>query len=332
MKLSKITLNKAKSSLIIPQKDKMKNRNKVTLIKSLSNQNVNFPNNLKLNIKEYSKKPFNYNLKNVNLDNLNHIFFNFPKKRRRVRFPRIRSYEELKSKIDSKLETDKNMSFFITDKYGIRVNKNDGKIINYRKKSAVKKVSRLKEYLNYNVFNEKDIEIKDLVAKFDNQEKQKKINRLQKRKVILNKLYGITPQYLEVIKFAKNQKHLSLEDYQDTIMTAFSSNGMYSSESLSDLNHRFKNIRTEIESVTPFPQINIKNIVKHFKSNKKRKNDNMLRLKDFLTKTKVPQDEFEEDEQKIISLKFKKNNRFITRKENDRLYMLPEHIRNLFVK
>jgi hypothetical protein len=268
----------------------------------------------------------------VNLDSLNHIFFNFPKKRRRVRFPRIRSYDELKSKIDSKLETDKNMSFFITDKYGIRVNKNDGKIINYRKKSAVKKVSRLKEYLNYNVFNEKDIEIKDLVAKFDNQEKQKKINKLQKRKVILNKLYGITPQYLEVIKFAKNQKHLSLEDYQDTIMTAFSSNGMYSSESLSDLNHRFKNIRTEIESVTPFPQINIKNIVKHFKSNKKRKNDNMLRLKDFLTKTKVPQDEFEEDEQKIISLKFKKNNRFITRKENDRLYMLPEHIRNLFVK
>ena len=285
-----------------------------------------------MNINEYSKKPFNYNLKNANLESLNHIFFNFPKKRRRLRIPRIRSYEELKSKIDSRLETDKNMPFFITDKYSIRVNKNDGKIINYRKKSAVKKVSRLREYLNYNVFNEKDIEIKDLVAKFDNQEKQKKINKLQKRKVILNKLYGITPQYLDVMKFAKNQKHLSLEDYQDTIMTAFSSNGMYSSESLSDLNHRFKNIRTEIESVTPFPQININNIVKHFKSNIKRKSDNMLRLKDFLTKTKVPQDEFEEDEQKIISLKFKKNNRFITRKENDRLYMLPEHIRNIFVK
>jgi len=332
MKLSKITLNKAKSSLIIPPKDKLKNRNKLTLIKSLSNQNVNYPKNLKLNINDFAKKPYNFNLKNVNLDSLNHIFFNIPKKRRRVRFPRIRSYDELKSRIDSRLETDKNMSFFVTDKYGIRVNKNDGKIINYRKRSAMKKVSHLKEYLNYNVFNEKDIEIKDLVAKFDNQEKQKRINKLQKRKVILNKLYGITPQYLDVIKFAKHQKHLSLEDYQDTIITAFSSNGMYSSESLSDLNHRFKNIRTEIESVTPFPQINIQNIVKHFKSHKKKKSDNMLRLKDFLAKTKVPQDEFEEDEQKIISLKNKKNNRFITRKENDRLYMLPAHIRNLFVK
>ena len=93
-----------------------------------------------------------------------------------MRFPRIRSYEELKSKIDSRLETDKNMHFFITDKYGIRVNKNEGKIKNYRKQSAVKKVSRIKEYLNYNVFNEKDLEIKDLVAKFDNQEKQKKIH------------------------------------------------------------------------------------------------------------------------------------------------------------
>ena len=135
-----------------------------------------------------------------------------------------------------------------------------------------------------------------------------------------------------MIKFAKNQKHLPLEDYQDTIMTAFSSNGMYNSESLSDLNHKFKNIRTEIESVTPFPQININNIVKHFKSNIKKKSDKMLRLKDYLSKTKVPQDEFEEDEQKIISLKFKKNNRIISRKENDRLFMLPEHIRNLFVK
>ena len=332
MRLNKITLNKAKSSLIIPQKNKIKNRNKGTLIKSISNQNVNFPKNLKLNINEFSKKPYNYNLKDVNLDNLNNIFFNFQKKRRRVRFPRIRSYEELKSKIDSRLETDKNMHFFITDKYGIRVNKNEGKIKNYRKQSAVKKVSRIKEYLNYNVFNEKDLEIKDLVAKFDNQEKQKRINKIEKRKVILNKLYGITPQYLDVIKFAKNQKHLSLEDYQDTIMIAFSSNGMYSSESLSDLNHRFKNIRTEIESVTPFPRINIKNIVKHFKNNQKKKSDYKLRLKDYLSKTKVPQDEFEEDEQKIISLKFKKNNRFITRKENDRFYMLPEHIRNLFVK
>ena len=332
MKLNNIKLNKAKSSLIIPPKENIKNRNKVTLVKSLSNQNVSSPTNLKLNINEFSKKPYNFNLKNINLDNLNHIFFNYPKKRRRVRFPRIRSYEDVKSRIDSRLETDKNMSFFITDKYGIRVNKNDGKIRNYRKKTALKKVSRLKEYLNYNVFNEKDIQIKDLVAKFDNQEKEKKVNKLQKRKVILNKLYGITPQYLDVMKFAKNQKHLSLEDYQDTIMTAFSSNGMYSSESLSDLNHRFKNIRTEIESVTPFPQINIHNIVKHFKSNKKKKSDKMLKLKDFLAKTKTPQDEFEEDEQKIISLKFKKSNRFISRKENDRLYMLPAHIRNLFVK
>jgi hypothetical protein len=50
MKLGKITLNKAKSSLIIPPKDKIKNRNKVTLIKSVSNQKVNYPKNLKLNI------------------------------------------------------------------------------------------------------------------------------------------------------------------------------------------------------------------------------------------------------------------------------------------
>ena len=128
------------------------------------------------------------------------------------------------------------------------------------------------------------------------------------------------------------EKQLSLEDYQDTIIAAFSSNGIHSSDILTDLYHKFKNIRTEIENVTPFPPIKIKNIIKHFKSNKKRKNDKLLKLKDFLSKTKVPEDEYEEDEQKIISLKLKKNNRVIPRKENDRFYMLPDHIKNLFVK
>ena len=332
MKLSKITLNKAKSSLLIPPQDKIKKRNKVTLKKSLSNQNINIPKNLKMTINEFSKTPYNFKLKDVNLSILNNIFFNRQKKIKRARLPRIHSYDEIISKINSKLKANKNMPFFITDKYGIRVNKNEGKIINYRKKTGTKKVSHLKEYLNYNVFNEKDLEIKDLVAKFDNQEKQKKVNKLEKRKVIFNKLYGVTPQYLNLIKFAKNQKHLSLEDYQDTIMTAFSSNGIYSSDNLTELYHKFKNIRTDIENVTPFPPINIKHIIKHFKSNKKRKNDKLIRLKNYLSKTKEPQDEFEEDEQKIISLKLKKNNRVIKKKENDRFYMLPEHIKSLFVK
>jgi hypothetical protein len=332
MKLNKIALIKAKSGLLIPPKNKIKHRNKVTLIKSLSNQNINIPQNLKLSINESSKKTYNYKLKNVSVEILNDIFFNHPKKRKQVRLPRIHSYDEIKSRINSILESDKSMSFFIPDKDGIRVNKNDRRIINYRKKTAAKKVSHLKEYLNYNVFNQKDLEIKDLVAKFDNQKKQEKTNKLEKRKVILNKLYGITPHYLDLIKFAKNQKHLSLEDYQDTIIAAFSSNGIHSNDNLTELYHKFKNIRTEIESVIPFPPVNIKNIIKHFKSNKKRKNDRMLKLKDFLSKTKVPEDEFEEDEQKIISLKIKKNNRVIPKKENDRFYMLPDHIKNLFVK
>ena len=332
MKLSKIALNKSKSGVLIPPKDKIKNRNKSTLIKSISNQNVSIPKNLKLSINDSPKKPYNYKLKNVSVEILNDIFFNHPKKRKQVRLPRIHSYDEIKSRINSKLKSDKNMLFFITDKNGIRVNKNDGRIINYRKKTAVKKVSHLKQYLNYNVFNENDSEIKDLVSKFDNQEKKEEINKLQKRKIIFNKLYGITPYYLNLIKFAKNQKHLSLEDYQDTIITAFSSNGKYSSDTLTDLYHKLKNIRTEIENVTPFPSINIKNIIKHFKSKKKRKNDKLLKLKHFLSKTKVPEDEYEEDEQKIISLKLKKNNRVIPRKVNDRFYMLPDHIKNIFVK
>ena len=49
---------------------------------------------------------------------------------------------------------------------------------------------------------------------------KKRINKVQRRKNILNKLYGITPEYNKNLKTAKSQKNLSLEDYQDNILLA----------------------------------------------------------------------------------------------------------------
>lgn len=121
-----------------------------------------------------------------------------------------------------------------------------------------------------------------------------------------------------------------MEDYQDNILIALNSNGMFSSENLSDLYKKLKNIKMDIETVTPYPKINIKNIVKHFK--KRVKNDKIPRLKDFFLKNKEKPDKFERDEKTIISLKLKKYNNQISRIKPDNLYMLPLHIRKLFIK
>ena len=115
-------------------------------------------------------------------------------------------------------------------------------------------------------------------------------------------------------------------------MTAFNSNGVHSYETMSELYQKFNNIKTDIESVTPFPKINIQNIISHFKYGLKKKNDRMMRLKEYLSKSKEPQDEFEKDEQKIISLKFKTCNNHVNKVQHDNLYILPAHIRKLFIK
>jgi hypothetical protein len=250
----------------------------------------------------------------------------------RTNLPRIRSSDEIISDIKSRLLLNKNLSFFITDKHGIKVNNKDMRVLNYRKKCYLKKASHFGEFLNYNVFNEKDIEIKELINNFNKQIYKKKINKIQRRKNILNKLYGITPEYNKIIKTSKSQKLLPLEEYQDNLLAALSSNGKYSSDSLSGLYQKFKIIKTDIESVTPYPKINIKNIINHFKNGIKKKNDKMLRLKEFLSKSKEPKDEFEKEEKNIISLKLKKNHNYISKIQHDNLYMLPVHIRKLFIK
>ena len=301
------------------------------LIKSLSDKSLNYQTIYQiyntgqfLANAENQQKP-NYNSqKNINVidDGENGPI---------IKLPRIRSSDNIVSDINKNKILKKNLSFFITDENGIKINREKKRIKNYRKKGN-KKISNFGEILNFNVFNEKDTEIKYLIDKFNAQVAKKKINKMQRRKNILNKLYGITPEYNNKIKMAKSQKYLPLEEYQDNILTAFNSNGVHSFETMSSLYQKFRNIKTDIESVTPFPKINIKNIINQFKNGIKRKNDKMMRLKKFLSMSKKPQDKFEKDEQKIISLKLKKNNNHISRIQHDNLFILPAHIRKLFIK
>ena len=322
-------LKRAKTLKIV---NKNNESTKKLKIKSLSNKNVKYSLNSIINNSNTIKFQDNYNLKSINYIPENYDINNDIMTSSRTNLPRIRSSDEIISDIKSRLLLNKNLSFFITDKHGIKVNNKDMRVLNYRKKCYLKKASHFGEFLNYNVFNEKDIEIKELINNFNKQIYKKKINKIQRRKNILNKLYGITPEYNNIIKTAKSQKNLSLEEYQDKILLALNSNRIYSSENLSELYQKFKKIKTDIETVTPYPKINIRNIINHFKNRIKINNDKKMRLKDFLTKSKEPQDEFERDEQKIISLKLKKNNNQFSRIQHNNLYMLPVHIRKLFIK
>ena len=251
----------------------------------------------------------------------------------KINLPRIPSSERLIIDIKSRIANNKKLNFFVTTGKGLIINKTETKIKNYRRRKLFKSSSQFGELLNFNVFNEKDIEIKDLIEKYHLQMKKKKINKVQRRKDILNKLYGITPEYINNIKKAKSQKNLSLEDYQDKILLALNSNGRYSNECMGQLYQKFKNIRINMETVVPYPKINFNKIIKHFKNSIKRKNFRMMSVKDLLSKNNEPQDEFEKEEKKIISLKLKKNyNYHISRLQHDNLYILPVHIRKLFIK
>ena len=311
--LKKIKLRKSKT-LSLEAKEAESNTNKRKIVKSLSINDMINPLSSK-NVK-----------KNLLLDLDNEIT---PK----IKLPRIPSSEQLIIDIKSKIALNKNLNFFITTEKGLKINKTDTKIKNYRRRMQLKKASHFGEFLNFNVFNEKDIEIKDLIDKFHKQMAKKRINKVQRRKNILNKLYGITPEYNKNLKTAKSQKNLSLEDYQDNILLALNSNGMYSDECMGQLYQKFKNIRVDMETVVPYPKINFNRIIKHFKNSIKRKNFRTMSVKDLLSKTKEPQDEFEKEEKKIIALKLKKNyNYHISRLQHDNLYILPVHIRKLFIK
>ena len=319
------SINKDKSTSASSKNQKSKKNIKKKILKSLSHKNVLFSLNSNSALKNYDLPSFRKfkKLKSLNTNSLKTLQISNHENNLKPKLQEI----SLTKKLISDIKKNKNLSFFITDQSGLKVNRRV-----FRKRIHLKKLSSFGQFLNYNVFNEKDAEIKDLIDKFNKQMEKKKMNKMERRKNILNKLYGITPKYNKILKNSKSQKKLSLEEYQDNILLAFNSNGNYNIETIGQLYQKFKNIKTDVENVVPYPKINIKNIVSHFKKGIKRESDKKMRIKDFISKSNEPQDEFEKDERKIISLRFKKINNHMSKIQNDNLFVLPIHIRKLFIK
>ena len=352
------SVNKFNINLPLSQKLNKNNSNKQS--KSLLNSNSqtifsesNSETKKLSNYFEKTKKTF-YKTKNTNIKNLkltknnstptintkNFTSQQNSKKKKHKKLPKIKSQDELLSKIKTKILNEGPL--FLTGEYKIKNKTGKTNLMNFTKYNF-NKTKKLNNnfyrtlYLNSPNKLKNEFDLVELCQKFDEKKKlfQKKTIS-QKNKLLLNKLYGNTTQYIETMELARNKKYLPLAKYQENIIRAFNSNGEYS-ENIEDLQWKFKNLRIDSESVIPYPKINIQNIIDHVKNFKVEKNYRTLSLKEFLSKENTPRDEFEKEEKLINELRFRKNNGYLIHsKKRDNTFkvfdVLPPYLRKVLIK
>ena len=172
------------------------------------------------------------------------------------------------------------------------------------------------ETQDYNVFNAQDNIIKDLMLKFYEKEKKKKVSKLIRRKNALNRLYDITPESNSRIIEAKKYKSLDLEDYQNNILTSVPAKCLEKGEMM-DLVQSFHNLKYECDCVQPLPPINVKIIEDHVYKKNNSKSVKKMNLREFLGQSNEPKDDFEREQRIIKNLrsykalpKFKRNKNY----------------------
>ena len=216
-----------------------------------------------------------------------------------IKLPKIDIYNKIKEDIKSQLYKIKNGNFFSTEEFGINLNKNKIKVKNPKTKRKNKS-----KHKNKNEDNKFDID--SLIEKFDEKYIINAINKRNYKKNRLNKVYGITVDYMNKLNAAKRKKYLSLKDYQSNILNVYSYNEKNSDESINQLSKKFNNLREETESVIPYPKINFETIFNNIKN--KEESDKILNLKSYINKQSEPAVENEKKELMHNSSRMKRNN------------------------
>ena len=166
--------------------------------------------------------------------------------------------------------------------------------------------------------------------KFKIRNQQKKLPKIEKNKLALNQLYGITSETNEKIAKVKHRKKLSLEDYQTKILTTLGSNGNIGVDELTNLLQNLKELKIDSESVQPLPPINIKIIYEHVLNNQKKHNIAKSKsIREILNEKEEPKDEFEKEERMIKKIQ-RGNFKKIKIKKNGHLNVLPPYLKNFF--
>ena len=216
-----------------------------------------------------------------------------------IKLPKIDIYNKIKEDIKSQLYKIKNGNFFSTEEFGINLNKNKIKVKNPKTKRKNKS-----KHKNKNEDNKFDID--SLIEKFDEKYIINAINKRNYKKNRLNKVYGITVDYMNKLNAAKRKKYLSLKDYQSNILNVYSYNEKNSDESINQLSKKFNNLREETESVIPYPKINFETIFNNIKN--KEESDKIFNLKSYINKQNEPTVENEKKELMHNSSRMKRNN------------------------
>ena len=216
-----------------------------------------------------------------------------------IKLPKIDIYNKIKEDIKSQLYKIKNGNFFSTEEFGINLNKNKIKVKNPKTKRKNKS-----KHKNKNEDNKFDID--SLIEKFDEKYIINAINKRNYKKNRLNKVYGITVDYMNKLNAAKRKKYLSLKDYQSNILNVYSYNEKNSDESINQLSKKFNNLREETESVIPYPKINFETIFNNIKN--KEESDKILNLESYINKQSEPTVENEKKELMKNLSRMKRNN------------------------
>ena len=190
-------------------------------------------------------------------------------------------------------------------------------------------------FLNFNGLNfhkEEDLNLQKQLQKSNEKKKEMKMSNKMKQRRILDKLYGVTPSYIEKYQNTQKQKQLDLDAYQNNLLNFFSTETNIDKRDFMDLLQNFEEIKENSLSVSPLPRINVDTIIDHVKNqNRVEKSDKMLSLREYLNKNKNrKKDDFEREQDEIA--KSKKNKVIPKKKRNRNLDLLPPHIREALNK
>ena len=219
--------------------------------------------------------------------------FNKPK----IKLPKINVCDKSKNNIKSQLYEIKKGNFFLTDNNKVHLNKKKLRIPKILKNNKSKKKDKNEDT---------EFNLDSLISKFDAEYIINAINKKKRKKNILNKMYGITSEYINGLKKAKSKKYLKLKDYQSNILKAYSFNEKNSEQSINRLSKELDDLREDIERIVPFPKINFETIFNHIKN--KPKKERIKSVKSFINQEKKPKDKFELEEQLIQSMRVRRKN------------------------
>ena len=254
------------------------------------------------------------------------------KSRNRLSLPKIKTEKDILNEI-SKNKDKYGPLFLLTNpqnKKEKKPQKNKNVLQGFSQKNDKNaKEENYKALADFNVFNNEDLMIKNLMYQFNMKKKNNRTNKLQRRQDVLNKLYGYNKNFAEKVNEIKQQKYLNLTKYQNNILGTLSMN-MNDQYGLMDLLEKFNELKDECESVSPLPRINIQNIYEHVYNTKKSKSPRKMPLREFLERKDEPRDEFEREERLIYKIKGAKS---LSKKKRNKMFdNLPGYLKDIFNK